>query len=638
MNRKRICSGLLAFALAGIWALPANAQQPLRSTASEIIPNQYIVVLNDTNDPKASAEALSRQHGLASMHIYRVALKGFSALIPPLRLEALRKDPRVKSVSADRTIHASADTIPWGIDRIDAEPGAAANDGSDSDGNSVHIAVIDTGIDLQHQDLEANIAGGVTLVTSPGKTTTGGQDDAGHGTHVAGTIAAAINNADVVGVAPQGKLWAVKVLNKRGSGSFSDVIAGIDWVADTTQHPFIAVVNMSLGASCSVCTEDSTDPTLQALHSAIQNAVAQGVTFAVAAGNNSADAKNSVPAAYDEVITVSALTQTDSVASFSNYGEDVDLIAPGVGVLSTQLKGGTAEMSGTSMAAPHVAGAAALVIVSSPGFSPAQVQRQLIETGECADGAVAGTTGCSQTWPGDKDAFAEPLVNAARASGASSTLEPADPAVVVTLTSDKANYVDGQDTTAVLTLAAKDEGGNPISGLTFSSTLNTAVISLSYTETETAGTYQSSLDLTALEAGNYKVETTAMDASRNLSGTGSVSFNIVEPGPTMHVADITMSVDKKKNNAKVTAAVAVFDADGAPVDAATVMGDWTLNNGSPQADSAVTGSDGVAKVRVMVLRPQSGDVVTFTVTNVDKDGAAYDATLNVETADSITIP
>jgi subtilisin family serine protease len=253
---------------------------------------------------------------------------------------------------------------------------------------NVDVAVIDTGIDLSHPDL--NVVGGVNC--SSGNSYSDGN---GHGTHVAGTIAAKDNGIGVVGVAPGARLWAVRVLNNAGSGSDSDVICGIDWV--TARASTIEVANMSLGGggtepAASGCSTG--DP----FHDAICRSVAAGVTYAVAAGNESDDAANHTPAAYDEVITVSALADfnglpgggaaatcradvDDTFADFSNFGADVDLIAPGVCILSTWKGGGYNTISGTSMASPHVAGAAALYKATHAGATPVQVKTALQNAG-----------------------------------------------------------------------------------------------------------------------------------------------------------------------------------------------------------------------------------------------------------------
>jgi subtilisin len=253
---------------------------------------------------------------------------------------------------------------------------------------NIDVAVIDTGIDLDHPDL--NVVGGRNCSTE-----TGFDDGNGHGTHIAGTIAAKDNSQGVVGIAPGARLWSVRVMNSSGSGSIAAVICGIDFV--TANAGTIKVANLSLGAagtepSGSGCT------TGVALHDAICRSVAAGVTYTVAAGGSASDAKNFIPASYDEVITVSGLADfnglpgggapatcrsdvDDTFLNTSNYGADIDLIAPGACIYSTWRGGGYNTTSGSSTAAAHVAGGAALYKANNPGATPAQVKAALQAAG-----------------------------------------------------------------------------------------------------------------------------------------------------------------------------------------------------------------------------------------------------------------
>jgi subtilisin len=309
----------------------------------------------------------------------------------------VRADSRVRFVTADREVQIAGQMVGTGVQRIKA---ASKPD----KGAGVNVAVIDTGIDTNHPDLAANIVGG----TNCSKGGPRNYDDGnGHGTHVAGIIAALDNGVGVVGVAPQARLWAVRVLNDQGVGSYSDVVCGIDFVDSKSPAKGgpIAVANMSLGGWGSDdgnCGNTNGD----ALHQAICRAVSDGVTFVVAAGNVGVDLSQSltvVPASYDEVITVSAMADSngmpcgggaatsygpdDTFASFSNYATsaaDLNHLvgAPGVSIYSTYKGGGYATLSGTSMASPHVAGSAALYIASHPGVSPAGVREALQALGE----------------------------------------------------------------------------------------------------------------------------------------------------------------------------------------------------------------------------------------------------------------
>lgn len=245
--------------------------------------------------------------------------------------------------------------IPWGIDRVDAD-----NIWQNTTADSVKVAVVDTGIDLDHPDLKGNIKGGVNTIQS----WKNADDDNGHGSHVAGIIAALNNTVGVVGMGPEIDLYAVKVLNRNGSGYVSDIIEGIQWSINNN----INVINMSLGTTSDVVS----------FHDAVIAARNAGIVIVAAAGN-SGPGNNTViyPAKYPESIAVSATDSLDGQPSFSSRGPEVDLAGPGVSVYSTYKNGGYATLSGTSMATPHVAGAAALVLATHPGFTPSQVQSYL---------------------------------------------------------------------------------------------------------------------------------------------------------------------------------------------------------------------------------------------------------------------
>lgn len=340
---------------------------------------RWIVALVSGVDPTTSGPLIALQHGGNVEHVYTHALRGFSFIGSPQAAAALGRDPRVRSIVADRSVAAFGQVLPTGVDRVDADLiGAGAGD------VDIDIAILDTGVDIDHPDL--NVVGGKNCTSEAGY-----DDGNGHGTHVAGTAAARDNNIGVVGVAPGARVWAVKVLDSTGSGSLSSVICGIDWV--TANASIIEVANMSLGGSGNKgsCTDGG-------LNEAICTSVSAGVVYTVAAGNDDVDAAGFVPAAYDEVITVSALADfdgkagslgtatcrsdiDDSFADFSNYGAVVDLIAPGVCIRSTYKGGGYATLSGTSMASPHVAGAAALYLAANPAASPLDVKTGLQSLG-----------------------------------------------------------------------------------------------------------------------------------------------------------------------------------------------------------------------------------------------------------------
>ena len=353
---------------------------------------RYIVTLrSDVADPGAEASALGRAHRFTADHVYQYALKGFSAAIPGSALAGLRRNPLVVSIELDQPVQADAQTMPPGIDRVEADRDPTANiDGVDERVN-VPVAVLDTGVG-PNSDL--NVMGGADCAND-GKTDFF-TDDNGHGTHVSGIFGALDNDLDVVGVAPGAPIYSVKVLNRFSVGNMSDVLCGVDWV--TANAGIIRVANLSLSANSGVGDERACGDT-SAFHQAICNSVNAGVTYVVSAGNSGADASLKIPARYAEVITVSAIadfdgkpgalsTQTftcpngrvsadDSFACFSNFGSVVDIAAPGVAIQSSAIGGGTAVRSGTSQAAPHVTGAAALYIATNPGSSPGAVKSAL---------------------------------------------------------------------------------------------------------------------------------------------------------------------------------------------------------------------------------------------------------------------
>jgi subtilisin family serine protease len=303
--------------------------------------------------------ALEVRHGFRADHVFSAALHGFSARLTIAQLSALEQNPLVDYIEADGEMKANAQTTPWGITQIGAPSSPSWNPRPVSVSN-VHVYIVDTGIDEGHPDL--NVLGNVNFAGGPNT------DCNGHGTHVAGTVAAKDNTSDVVGVAPGAPLTGVRVLGCGGSGTTAGVIKGVDWVTANAIRP--AVANMSLGGGVST-----------ALDNAVIAAANSGVLFAVAAGNDGANACNSSPAragagTNNGVVTVAATDSNNKEASWSNFGPCVDIWAPGVNILSTKRNGGTTTMSGTSMATPHVTGAAALYLFTR-GASPAGIETAL---------------------------------------------------------------------------------------------------------------------------------------------------------------------------------------------------------------------------------------------------------------------
>ena len=328
----------------------------------------YIVVLEESVDnPSLVAKGIDqRQEGFEVGFVYREALEGFSAEIPDDSVDEVRNNPKVAYVERDKVVTTLDQTLPWGVDRIDADLSStqAGDGGLDPTKNTisgVNVYIIDTGIGA-HADLNV-----VNLVNFHGGPDA---DCDGHGTHVAGTLAAKDDTSDVVGVAPGAPLTSVKVLGCTGSGTTSKVIKGVDWVTDNAVEP--AVANMSLGSSGRI----------KSLNAAVRNSAANGVFYSLAAGNEGQSACKSSPAmtgagTNNGILTTAATNQADKEPSWSNFGPCVDLWAPGAKILSTKLGGGTTTMSGTSMAAPHADGTAAIYLSAHPTDSPAEVEADL---------------------------------------------------------------------------------------------------------------------------------------------------------------------------------------------------------------------------------------------------------------------
>ncbi len=372
MKRTPVLTTALLAAATAAAAGPDEIRVPRGSRA---IPDSYIVVLKAeaagwAHAPAASgltvsqvAVDLAARFGGQVTQSYQRALRGFALRMPQARARALARDPRVEYVEQDAEVWA-VDTQPgatWGLDRIDQRD--LPLDGSytyDSTAGAVHAYIIDTGIRTTHSDFGGRASVGTDAI-GDGQN---GNDCNGHGTHVAGTV-----GGGAWGVAKAVRLYAVRVLNCQGSGSISQVVAGVDWV--TANHASPAVANMSLGGGAS-----------SALDTAVDNSIAAGVTYAIAAGNSNANACNSSPARVPAAITVGATDSADSRASFSNFGSCLDTFAPGVNITSAWNTSDTATntISGTSMAAPHVAGVAALYLAGNAGASPQQVRDALVAT------------------------------------------------------------------------------------------------------------------------------------------------------------------------------------------------------------------------------------------------------------------
>lgn len=349
-------------------AVQAPVRKAVRDSRRDADPHGWGYVDDRVLERMQNTES---RYGIKAQHAYSQVIKGFAARLTDAQVALLKADPSVQAIEEDKPMQAVGQTIPWGINTTRATLSSTLAGNGSGAVSGVNVYVIDTGI-ATHPDL--NLVRHMNFV-GDGKNT----DCNGHGTHVAGTIGARDDAAAVVGMAPGVALTGVKVLDCTGAGSTSTVIKGVDWVTANAVKP--AVANMSLGGGTSTM-----------LDNAIVKSVNAGVVYAIAAGNSATDACTTSPARIGKTvagaITVAATDSANAEASFSNYGSCVDTWAPGVGILSTYLGGGFATASGTSMASPHVAGAAALYLSRYRTATPTQVEAA-IKAGAVLPGTVS---------------------------------------------------------------------------------------------------------------------------------------------------------------------------------------------------------------------------------------------------------
>jgi subtilisin len=455
-----------------------------------------------------------RAHGGVIKHSYEY-IRAIAASVPPQALDALQRNPNVAYVETDFEVYALLQPIPWGIAKIRApEVWATGNEGT-----GIKVAIVDTGIDTTHPDL--NVVGGATFVAG----TSSYNDDNGHGTHCAGIVAALNNELGVVGVAPGAALYAVKVLNRLGSGYVSDVISGIEWCISNGMQ----VVSMSFGS-----TSDSTS-----LHAECDKAYSANIVLVAAAGNNGPGSNTvTYPAKYSSVIAVGATDSSDVVASWSSRGPELSVTAPGVNILSTYKGGVYATMSGTSMACPHVAGTVALILANA-AHTPAEVRDILQKTA-----VDLGTIGWDSAYGyGRIDAYAAsaPATADFSISASPSALTiPAGASESSTITVKSLN--EFSSTVSLITSAPPGLSVDPI------------LFSLEVASGESASSTLSITASSATAAGTYTVTVTGTSGSLSHSATVTVNVPTVPSAP--------QNLKATAGDAKVTLSWSAPSSDG----------------------------------------------------------------------------
>jgi len=618
---------------------------------------------------------LIRAHSGDIKYEYSI-ISAVACSLPQGAIDALNRNPKIAYIEPDGQVQITQ-TLPWGVDRIDAEVVHQYG----NKGTGVKVAIIDTGIDYNHPDLVANYEGGIDFVEGDGDP----MDDNGHGTHCAGIVAAEDNEIGVIGVAPKVWLYAVKVLDDTGSGSVTDVIAGIDWATINGMQ----IISMSLGSDSDSVT----------LHSACDAAYGAGVLVVAAAGNDyqrrgraEVDTVD-YPARYDSVIAVGATDVTDTKASWSSTGSALELAAPGVYIYSTYLDSTYDTYSGTSMACPHVVGTAALVWAGEPTLTNVEVRTRLQETADdlgsdgwdgwygygLVDADEAAAVPSVDTTPPTISDLTPPdgtLVNTATPTISATVTDASGIDVdTIAMTVDETTVTPIYDTGLVSYVVTEtlSEGSHTVILNVLDTVNNQATASWSFTVDTTPPVQVTGVMVTTVSSSQLDVSWTAesdlehynvyrsttsggpydLVASPTTSSysdiglTASTTYYYVVSAvdkagnegsasdeaegttseapalPTMHVASIDMSLKTAGVNTNAIATVTIFDASNKPVEGATVYGHW--EDATTDSDSSITDASGKVSLQSnKVKKAASGTTFTFVVDNVVLIGWTYD--------------
>ena len=514
-------------------------------------PERVKVLIGFRGNPGPSEETLVQNAGGVVRYRYHL-VPAIAATVPVTALDGLRRNPRVSVVEEDgevQAIDAELDAV-WGVKRI----GAGLVHDLENRGGGIRVAIVDTGIDYTHPDLDGNYSGGFDFVNNDADP----MDDHGHGTHCAGTVAAEDDGLGVVGVAPNALLYGVKVLSATGSGAWSDIVAGIEWTVDNG----IQVTNNSYGGSAHPGS---------LVEAAFVNSYAAGVLHVAAAGNSGACPPTGdtvgYPAKFSSVIAVAATSSNDARACFSSTGPKVEIAAPGVSIYSTRRTGGYTYMSGTSMASPHVAGVAALVLGANV-MTNVDVRQRLVNTAD-----DLGTAGRDVE-------YGFGLVDADEAAGSNPVNQT--PQVTIETPVDGARADSGTSVSFAGT-ADDAEDGPLTSSLSWTSNLDGAI------GTGAGFTYP-------LRDGVHTVTSSATD-SGGLSGSDAITITVAPASSTSMVSSIGYSRQGGRNRTKnLIVTSTVKNNLGQVVSGATVTLVVSNTNGSSGTMSAVTDSTGRASM------------------------------------------
>jgi subtilisin len=605
------------------------------------IPGQYIAVFKpDVPNAPETARALSRQLGIDLSHVYQHSIRGFAFAGPEQAAQALARNPWIAYVEQDQWARSTSadDLLPTGVRRAGIDESWLAAISPDRQPVDARIAIIDGGFDRHHPDLNIDPDGirffqqttkvkgqSITTIVSDDKW----DDDNGHGTHVGGTAAA---NGRIVGVAPGARLTAVKVLSN-GSAPWSVVIAGVDWVAANANR--FDVANMSLGGGFN-----------QAANDAVQGATQKGVVMVVAAGNAGGDASKMSPASEPTAITVSAMadfdglpgalsestwsftssackdpatgdtipTTDDTRVCWSNWGPIVDICAPGTRIYSTWLNGGYHTISGTSMAAPHVAGAAALYIAFNREALASLTGSARVEHVTAAITSSGWQWGDYGYFSGDEDGYPEPLLNVRALLGAGR------PDLQVTITEPE--HGQSFESGAVLSLnATATAAGADATGQILWVSCRDGLLN-----SEPGGSISA-----VLSEGAHIITASITDPESAFSGWDSVTIivgegEIVDPGPKQLFLQVWTDKEEYVNNETMRSSFLVtrFDASGPPVEGVAINVVMIDPKGGRWTAAGTTDAEGLFEAQWKVNSGRGGKG-TYTITATAKKSGWYDA-------------